>query len=314
MLHHLLASCGRIFTKGKLSILIYHQVPQLHDEMRAAEPDAAAFRWQMALIAKYYTPLSLTEAVARLKSNELPANAICVTFDDGYQNNLTVAAPILAEFNIPATVFVATAFIDGANMWNDRVIDLCADLSRETVNLDVLSMKAQALHDIGTRKKLAYQVIDKIKYFPYAKRVALIDTLYQHNNQSEYAPRMMTAQQLKTLSDLGIEIGAHTVDHPILKVLSKEQQYQQISQSKSQLESIIDKPVTSFAYPNGKANVDYDNQGRDLVKSLGFELAVSTNWGISTTDTDHFQLNRFSPWDKQPSRYHIRLLRNALGI
>ena len=227
--HQFLSLCGQYLTKGKLSTLIYHQVPQVHDEMRAAEPDANTFRWQMSLIAKYYTPISLTAALEKINTNTLPSNAICVTFDDGYENNLTVAAPILAEFNIPATVFIATAFLDGNNMWNDRIIDLYADLSRDTINLDVLSMGRQSLTNIDTRKKMAFQLISHLKYLPFGRRVEIIDAIYQQNNQSEYPRRMMTAGQIKALSNMGIDIGAHTVDHPILKVLSKEQQYQQIN-------------------------------------------------------------------------------------
>ena len=72
--------------------------------------------------------------------------------------------------------------------------------------------------------------------------------------------------------------------------------------------------MTTFAYPNGKQRSDYNSDTRDIVESVGFKLAVTTNWGISTINTDRFQLNRFSPWDKEPSKYHLRLIRNALGI
>ncbi len=133
MLHQLLSLSGRLLSRGKLSILIYHQVVAEFDPMRPNEPTPEIFDWQMALLARYFTPLSLDEAVERLALGTLPANAVCVTFDDGYLNNLTVAQPILAKYAIPATVYVATAFRNQANMWNDRIQDLCADPSRHVV-------------------------------------------------------------------------------------------------------------------------------------------------------------------------------------
>ena len=314
MLHQLFSLCGKLFAKGKLNILIYHQVPKTHDPLRFAEPDEQAFRWQMALIAKHYTPISLSEALSRLSDDSLPANAICVTFDDGYLNNLEVAAPILSEFNIPATVFVATAFISGRNMWNDRLIDICGDQTRKQLDLKILDLPTAMFHNMDDRKRVAFDLISRIKYRPYQERQQLIDQLYADNEQAEFEPKMMSETQLKELSDMGIEIGAHTVEHPILKTLSKENQHQQIKQSKLALENILEKPVRTFAYPNGKYQSDYDDVSREAVIENNFELAVSTNWGVSSKRTDRYQLNRFTPWDKTPFKFHLRLLRNALSI
>ena len=77
MLHWLLQQSGRLLSRGKLSILIYHQVLTEADPMRPSEPTAEVFDWQMRLLGDYFTPLSLDEALAHLQQNTLPANAVC---------------------------------------------------------------------------------------------------------------------------------------------------------------------------------------------------------------------------------------------
>ena len=108
---------------GRLSILVYHRVLPRSDAMLAGEVEAAAFDWQMALLAEYFQVLPLSEAVHRLHSGTLPARAACVTFDDGYADNHDTALPILQKWRLPATFFIATAYLDGGWMWNDAVTE-----------------------------------------------------------------------------------------------------------------------------------------------------------------------------------------------
>ncbi|MCW8866502.1 MAG: polysaccharide deacetylase family protein [Colwellia sp.] len=313
LIHKLLSFAGKIFAKNKLSILIYHQVFAEQDPMRVSEPDAEAFRWQMELIKKYYTPLSISEALAHLDNGTLPANAVCITFDDGYINNLEVAAPILNALDIPATVYVATAFSNGENMWNDRLIDLVSAPQLSQLDISILGEDVIKLTDLSVRNKTAQYLIGKIKYLSILERKKIISQLYQANGVDEFPRKMMSPAQIKQLHEKGIEIGAHTVDHPILKVLSVDEQLIQIKASKQALADIIGTKVKGFAYPNGKLDVDYDSNTRDIVEQLDFEYAVSTNWGFSIKQSDKFQLKRFTPWDKTPLKFHLRLIRNLVG-
>ena len=313
MLHWLLKQVGLLTSKNKLSILIYHQVVTERDPMRPSEPDTAEFRWQMQLIRDYFNPLPLTEAIKLLKQGQLPANSICVTFDDGYLNNLTVAQPILQELGIPATVYIATGFSHGSNMWNDRLIDLIGNQQITEFNLAALDLPVAKVSDWASRRELAYSLIPKIKYQDYQQRSTIIDQLYADNQTSEAKPKMMTPEQVKQLSELGIEIGAHTVDHPILKSQTLAEQTRQISESKQTLESWINKPVTGFAYPNGKPDNDYTSEAVVAVAAAGFDYGVSTQWGISTPQAKWCELNRFTPWDKSSSKFHLRLIRNLLS-
>ncbi len=311
--HTILSLAGRIFGKNKLSIMIYHQVLAELDPMRPSEPLKDTFRWQMQWVKKYYHPLSISSALKHLKNGTLPKNAVCITFDDGYINNLVVAAPILKELNIPATVYIATAFSGGENMWNDRIIDLVTRPELSDIDLAAIDLPSEPLSDTNSRIAVAHMLIKKIKYREVDERKTLINQLYIANKAVEAPRRMMSPAQIKALDELGVEIGAHTVDHPILTVLDAPAQREQISQSKKTLEACIGKPVNGFAYPNGKLNRDYDSVTRDIVADLNFDYAVSTNWGISTVKSDKFQLNRFTPWDLSPLKFHLRFLRNLLA-
>ncbi|MDC0601600.1 polysaccharide deacetylase family protein [Aliiglaciecola sp.] len=306
--HRLLQLIGKNLGKQKLSILIYHQVLPDFDPMRPDEATESVFRWHMALISRYMTPISLAEAMQGLRNNSLPQNAVCVTFDDGYINNLTVAQPILDEYQVPATVYIATAFSDGKNMFNDRIFDLIGDTQRQRFDLKAIGLGEVDVSDYASRLDLSYQIIRKTKYLHYALRVETIDKLYKDNAAQEYPRRMMTSEQIKTLSDKGVEIGAHTHDHPILRTLDAAEQSEQIAQSKSILEVILDKGVTQFAYPNGKLDDDYSLETVEIVKQCGFENAVSTLQGVSDSSTDVFQLQRFLPWDNHPLKFHTRLI------
>jgi len=311
-LNHVLSFAGKVFARNRLNILIYHQVFAKKNAMRPSEPDAETFAWQMQLINKHFTPLSISAALKHLEQGTLPANAICVTFDDGYINNLEIAAPILQQLNIPATVYIATGFSDGENMFNDRVIDLLANETLSILSLIAIKEQPAELESTEKRIKVAHHILAKIKYLPIAERKTLIDALYQENNAQECPRKMMSAIQIKQLRSMGIEIGAHTVEHPILKVLEPREQQQQIIESKKVLAKILGEEIKGFAYPNGKIEDDYDLTTKAIVEELAFDYAVSTNWGITTKDSDKFQLNRFTPWDDKPWKFHLRLLLNSL--
>ena len=121
---------------------------------------------------------------------------------------------------------------------------------------------------------------------------------------------MLTSEQLRSLTRSGIAIGAHTVNHPILSSVAKDEAMREIQQSKLALEDILQSEVDLFAYPNGRPGVDYLEEHRDLVSSLGFKAAVSTHRGVGVRTSDPFQLPRFTPWDRGELRYVLRLLLN----
>jgi len=302
--------------KQRLSILIYHRVLAEHDPLRPDEPTAAQFEWQMRALARDFHPMSLCDAVSALEANTLPERAVCVTFDDGYADNEQVALPLLKKYDIPATVFVSTGFLNGGRMWNDSVIEAVRRHHGKEWDLtnadDALS--CYALANDQEKLQAIDAILSSIKHYDLERRANIVSSLVAQIGVSLPNDLMMTDEQVLNLSRSGVEIGAHTVHHPILDSIPNDQAQAEIADSKGYLEHILQHPVHSFAYPNGQPGKDYQSVHRDMVESLGFRVAVSTHWGVSTAESDRFQLPRFTPWDTQEHRFVIRLLANLRQV
>ena len=120
---------------------------------------------------------------------------------------------------------------------------------------------------------------------------------------------MLTREQVAELADSGVEVGAHTVTHPILKVAGTAVTRQEILAGKQELEEITGAAMRSFAYPNGRPGEDYDDSHVEIVRDAGFYCAVSTESAVARQSSDILQLPRFGPWDESPLRFGLRLLR-----
>lgn len=293
---------------GRLLVLIYHRVRTKPDEMFPDEVDAAGFQRQMRLLRSYCTPLPLAEAIAGLRADRLPARACAVTFDDGYADNAVVALPILRELGVPATFFVATGFLDGGRMWNDSVIEAVRNAPAGALNLASLGLGAYQLDGPGTRRAAAMGIIRAVKHLVPSERQRIVDSICELLGVGLPRDLMMRSDQVRAISDAGMEIGAHTVNHPILRTLSDDEAREEIARGRQRLEEITNRPIRGFAYPNGRPELDYGRRDRDLVETLGFDYAVSTTRGAGHPGSDLFQVPRFTPWDRSGIRWLGRLL------
>ena len=297
--------------RGKLSILIYHRLLAASDPLLHDEVDAARFGQYMALLAAEFTVLPLGEACARLARGALPARAACITFDDGYADNEQIALPILKRLGLPATFFISTGYSDGGIMFNDAVIEAVRRAPIGTHDLSPLRLGIYDLDDGASRCAAIDALISQLKYRPVGERNAVVKQLAEIMRVRLPTDLMMRPAQIKHLHDEGMEIGGHTVNHPILTVLDEQEARAEIVGGKHRLEEITGAPVTLFAYPNGKPGRDYGSREVELVKQAGFVAAVSTVSGVANRSSDRFQLPRFTPWDKSPRRFGLRLLVNC---
>lgn len=299
------AACGR-GPAASLLVLIFHRVLPEPDPVLPDEPDAARFSAILDLIAGSFQPLPLREAVRRLREGSLPARAACITFDDGYANNCEIARPILNAKGVPATVFVAPGFLDGGRMFNDTVIETVR-LAPQDFDLRALDLGRHALTDAAARRRTVEALLEKLKYLDIEERLKRIGEVAEVAGVRLPGDLMMTQDQVRQLHAAGIEIGAHTVDHPILTSVADDVAARQMRDSRQVLESMIGAPVRSFAYPNGKPQRDYADRHVAMAREAGFDLALSTAWGAATRESDPFQIPRVAAWDQDALRYGIRL-------
>jgi peptidoglycan/xylan/chitin deacetylase (PgdA/CDA1 family) len=286
---------------------MYHRVLETTDPLLPTEPDAQRFAAEMDVVRSVGSVLPLSEAVERWKIGDLPPRALSITFDDGYANNLTVAARVLKERNLPATVFVATAYVGGGRMWNDTLIE-AVRMAQDHIDLSDVRLPKLAVRSVAEKRAAIQTILGALKYLPPDERSARAEDIAARVGLPPQS-LMMSEEQIRQLGSHGIEVGAHTVTHPILKSVPTEQARREIVESRSTLQAIVQAPVTLFAYPNGGPNRDYDARHVELVRAAGYSAAVSTAWGAVRAGTDRYQMPRLLPWDRGPLRYAARLLR-----
>jgi len=202
------------------------------------------FEKQTQHLIKHYNVIPLSKVSSQNK------NAVVITFDDGYKNNLLYAYPILKKYNLTATVFVTCEFIDQNTFtWWDRL-----EYSKKCVDFQ----RIKTLHPNNIEKE-----------------VAEITGLRKNSKKPEEYD-FMNWDDLKTISDV-FEIGSHTLTHPILTIIPLEDAGREIFESKKQIEERLGKPINSFAYPNGDCN----DKVVGLVEKAGYFRAVTYSKGNS---------------------------------
>lgn len=308
----LLRAAARIVSpggrRGSLIILMYHRVLAEPDPLLPDEPDAATFAAQMDLVKSLCNVVSLPEAAERLAKDSLPPRAACITFDDGYRNNLEVAAPILKARGLTASFFIATGFIEGGCMFNDVVLEALR-ASPQELDLSDLGLSRHEFPDDATRYRAMAEILPKLKYFEPNRREQAAERLAKRAGLDKLPRLMMNEAELRQLAALGMDVGGHTVSHPILAKLPCGQARTEILQCKLRLEDILGRAVRSFAYPNGRPGVDYVADHVAMVRDAAYSVAVTTAWGAGRSRGDPLQLPRIAPWDKGAARYAMRLLR-----
>jgi peptidoglycan/xylan/chitin deacetylase (PgdA/CDA1 family) len=225
----------RRLLRDRHTSILFHRVDDRLDQdpISCTTPE---FREFCDFFQKYFEVISLGELCRRLRLGEPIGGTLSISFDDGYRDNRTIAAPILAERGLPATFFIATGFVG-----TDRVPPWDRDLG--------------------------------IK--------------------SEW----MNWAEVTELKEMGFELGAHTVNHVDLGQVQGAEAREEISESRTRLESETGAEVRAFSYPFGGVQ-HFTEENRELVKELGFECCLSAFGGAVRQDTDLFRLPRLpvSPW------------------
>ena len=303
----------RVDTPSRLAVLIFHRVLPAPDPFLANDPDVQTFAELMRLVRERFSPLSLAEGLHRLAHNTLPPRAVSITFDDGYADNLKVALPVLQRLEIPATLFIASGYLDGRPMWNDQLCQAIRRCPGTSIDLTPYGAGIRPLGGPPERAVLAQDLLRLFTYQAPAPREQVAADL-----AARYAPDltspMLTRTQVRQLCDQGIEIGGHTVSHPILAQTPDQTAYREIAENKEDLEGLLGRRLRFFAYPNGKPDLDFTATHTAMARALGYQAALTTGPGVAVAGTDPMRLPRFTPWERAPTRFGIRLLLNMRHI
>ena len=291
---------------GRLSTFIFHRVLAHPDPLLPDEPDADRFDRIVALLASRFRLMRATDALAALAAGRLPAAAACITFDDGYADNATVAAPILKQHGAVATFFVSTGYVGGGRMWNDTVIEAFRRAPAGNLDWSTLGLGRFSIDAAATRVAAYKVVLKALKHREPRERAELTQEIAQRCGLDPQSDLMMSRAQVQSLHRTGMEIGGHTVTHPILARLDDAAAADEIGSGRAELASWIGSAPQAFAYPNGVPGQDFSDRDVGLVHAAGFAGAFTTARGTAGVGADRFRLPRFTPWDQRMSRFAAR--------
>jgi peptidoglycan/xylan/chitin deacetylase (PgdA/CDA1 family) len=260
------------------------------------------FRSQLAFLRDRFHVLTAHEAYKSLQRGVLPADRPCVaiTFDDGYVDNLRIAAKHLGELGLTATFYVVTGLIgtDG-ELWYDEAVRRLRGCPRETVRRVLVELGANL-----SAPSLERAWIDALKRLPHYERCRAIPRL-EFTDQTpprRELDRMMTLAELRELASSGHEIGAHTVDHPLLDQLTLDEQLEQIAGSREWLIEHMGTTPTGFSYPNG----NYVAETVRLVREVGYTYAVTTQMGMARANSPSLELPRLDMNPRNVTRGNLQ--------
>jgi peptidoglycan/xylan/chitin deacetylase (PgdA/CDA1 family) len=287
--------------RNSIRILMYHRFPS-----------ESRFEAQCAHLRKYYRPVSLTEAAAKLRGTDpIPDRMVVVTIDDGYRDFLENAFPALSRYEIPSTVFLTTDLPDRNTwLWVDQVT-WCIRHSR----VREIELKIGGRDRWKIDADAAGSIKEAMKKIPDHDRLELLDRLPRllevelpAKPPESYAP--LNWDDIRTMTKNGVDFGAHTRTHPILSRLATVEQLQaEIRGSKQRIEQETGVEVRHFCYPNGTP-ADVTRQAVELVQAEGFSTAVMGTPGVNRRDTNPFELNRIAV---EPQDDELRFSRVVAG-
>ncbi len=260
------------------------------------------FLEQIRFLKRYFKIVSLEEALSLLKKGELKQHYAVITFDDGYKNNYLYALPVLKEEKVSASFFLTTGLI-GSNdcLWTDWITYLLFHSKNSVIELNLPNHHFHfelACEESRIRASVMLRSFLKMSQSENLQNV--LDQLKEQvgdilppvqGDPDRYA--FLNWQEVKAMNEAGMDIGAHTHNHLLLRMLSDEQAYFELSTSKKIIEKNLGKFCLHFAYPNGGRN-DFNEKHIAFLKELGFKAAVTQIPGINRPGTDLFRLKRIN--------------------
>ena len=278
-------------------ILMYHSV--------ASEPEAAwvdrryhvtpeTFERQMSFLSRHRNVVAMSDLVTAIEEGrDLPAGTVVLTFDDGYRDNLTVAAPILARYGFPATLYLATAYVSRSeNQWIDRLFGLFRTRTRQELSFEGEPTGRFDLSD-PAQEWTAYRAASKIllEATPDRRR-SCFEELDRRLGPESSGPRLtLTWEEVRDLLRVHpkFEIGAHTQNHVDLPGHEGDLAESEIAGSAEEVRRELGQRPAHFSFPYNR----WSAESKERVRRNGYRSAVGSGTEfLITGKSDRFALPR----------------------
>ena len=303
-------------------VLLYHRVARLRQDPQLLSVTPEHFEEQMDYLEERFRVVDLRELVRLAVRRRIQERLVSITFDDGYRDDAFVARRILRKRGLQAALFVTTGLLESQDeFWVDQLekIFLSPGSLPATLQIRVdgrgyewdleehsdYSLADYEQHagwnilsreDPTPRHKTYRDLCNLLRRLHPRERDSVINKLLDWSGIEHGARpthRTLGRQDLSRLVAGGvIEIGSHTVSHPMLSRLSRSDQEAEIRQSKTALEELLGRTVIGFSYPYGSWS-DYRKETVRLVEEAGFSYACTTIQRLVAVDVDPYQLPRF---------------------
>ncbi len=277
----------------RLYILEYHDVAEDGSEFEGTISQSR-FQHHLDWLKPRFQITTLAKATEMMSSEaNLDHDLVIVTFDDGYEGNYTGAWPVLQTAGVPATIFLTTGFLDGEELWFDRAKrSLCAaQTSPESLSEQALTLLFE-LYGSWPQNRDPEELIQTFKYLAPERRQAVMKALVSLPLACAPPARPLSWDQVRSMQqEGGIEFGGHTVTHPILSLLPKGRQEEEIVRCHRRIRDETGAPPRSFAYPNGSTR-DYTDETVEIVRRAGYQAACTTRKGSNRFECDPLTLFR----------------------
>lgn len=324
------------------SILLYHRITETISDAWSLCVTPHHFAEHLETLRRYTRIIKLAELVNGLEKGALPERSVVITFDDGYADNFHNAKQILERYDAPATFFITTGYIGhGREFWWDTLEKLFLAPGRlpESLHLTIngcvfqwdlgeaadydstafwSNRRWQARNDPPTPRHKLYRTLwERLVPMADAERQRVLDELLAWAGVDPIVRsthRSLSVDEICALASTEIvDIGAHSVTHPLLAALPSALQRDEVTRSKADLEEILGRPVSWFAYPFG-SNGTYTEESVGLVRQAGFAAACSGLPGYVELRTDRFQLPRVQVCDCDGDEFARRLSNLVPGL
>jgi len=277
----------KVFIRPYGEILMLHRVTQerskLEDNRKMEITPAFLEHTILNYKSAGYRFVSLDEVQQQVESrNHCRNKFVCFTFDDGYADNYEFAYPVFKKYGCPFAIYVTTDFPDHkAFLWWYDLQDVL--LENEKLRFKGIEYNCSDLKNKNqTFKKIKEEVFSSGTEMTLKKLELLVKKNVRHNVKA------LSWEQISFLAaDPLCTIGAHTVSHPSLPLLSDEIIRKELLEGKKKIEDKIEKPVRHFAYPYG----NWDDRVARLVMEQ-YSTAVLAWGGAVREHNTLYRINR----------------------
>ena len=270
-----------------LRILTYHRVapvdeqPNLSPPLLSATPES--FNEQMRHVARHYCPISMQDLLDYYEHGaRLPKRALLVTFDDAYRDFADHAWTILKHYQIPATLFVPTAYPDQPErfFWWDRLYHAIKDTDKSFLQTETGAISLENDHE----RVVAFKHLrEYVKTIPHVQAQAWLEEIYSQLNAPPHIHNVLTWEELRQLYQEGVTMGAHTRTHPMVHRITLQEARDEAVGAFYDLQNQLGEVPPIFAYPSG----GFSDEVVQMLEREGFALAFTTVKGVNDLKTAH---------------------------